>query len=178
MGWVCGQGNCIGACSSACGTGCGNTCTGKCQGCAGTCIKGCAYNCTGDCSGSCLGGCNGCSGCSGSCDSACNIGCVNGAQTTVYNNLTLDIYFNASNINDISNFIYYNAQRFGGNPTVITKTSGNSLMASDISIIDTNLQMTGQSPAYSAITGENGLRVLGQDLIDKAKAAYNTVIGL
>lgn len=44
--------------------------------------------------------------------------------------------------------------------------------------IKANLAITNHPTAYAANAGQLGLRAFGLDLIEKAKAAYNEVIGL
>lgn len=190
---ACGQG-CAGSCSTACAKACGGSCAKACGGCGDACLRNCASTCSPS---ACQGHCEGCSGtctatcaddcnvtctatcandCSGACKDACNTGCTGEAQSTVYANLSLDEKFNQSNITEIAGFIYNEANRRAKNPTSLTFTVGETLNATDITTIISNLNKTGHTTTYTATAGEKGLRELGLDLIAKAKAAYEEVV--
>lgn len=179
---TCGE-SCGTACSQACGSSCSGSCGTTCQrGCATTCATGCATGCRGSCTRSCGDACsNNCNDtckdtCTGTCEGACNIGCKDGELATLYTNLSLDEKFNQSNITDIANLIYNEANRRAKSPTNLTFTVGEVLNATDIATIINNLNKTGHTTTYTATAGEKGLRELGLDLIAKAKAAYEEVV--
>lgn len=179
---ACGTGTCgtycAGSCTTACAQACNGSCKGSCSGCGNTCQRGCAVTCSPGCSGHC----DGCAGtcthtcaddCTGTCKDACNSGCTNESQVSIYTNLSLDEKFNQSNITDIANLIYNEANRRATNPTSLSFTVGEALTAAQITTIIENLNKTGHTTTYNAIKGEKGLRELGLDLIAKAKAAYD-----
>lgn len=163
----------------SCGSDCSDWCTscyGKsncmwdcssCGGCDGTCSGGCQGDCKGECNTTCTGGCTG----------ACNKGCDN-TESASLASVTLSEKFEAANITDIARLIYLEAQRRGNSPESTTFTSGKVINASDIAILISNLSLAGQTASYSAVAGNIGLKELGQDLIDKAIAAYNTTVAI
>lgn len=161
-----GSGNCQWSCDG-CDGGCTGSCSGSCTGCKGSC--------SGSCTGSCSGGCSG--GCKDSCKNACNQGCSNNEATSLAN-LTLTTKFAASNITNIARLIYIEAQRRSKSPASTSFTAGKKITAADITTLISNLSLAGQTTSYSASKGSKGLKTLGQDLINKAKAAYNTTIKL
>lgn len=189
-----GSSSCSGGCNTGCTScqtctggcrdtgGCGGTCQGSCSttcasygGCTGTC-KGECTGCSGNCSGSCKGGCtNSCgSGCGGTCSSACNSGCKNGNYDKV--TLSLTEYFEAENIQLISDYIKYEATKRSQTPVSITFPQGELLDDSKINNIITNLSKSGQTMSNKATAGNIALRELGLELINKAKAAHNTIV--
>ena len=167
---------CGGACKSNCSGGCKGctSCSGSCKGCT-SCSGGCK-GCTG-CSGGCTS-CTSCSGCTNTCTGACNSGCTNSTQTSAYAALALATFLTAANINDISAFINREATRRGQSPTTVSKSAGQSVTATDMGTIKSNLSKAGQTAGYTASQGGTANATLGNDLITKAKAAYNQVIGL
>lgn len=165
--------------------GCSN-CTGYATNCS------CGSSCGGDCS-SCYGdsncqwSCDGCSGCSGSCKSectgectgSCNAGCNTGESQSLAA-IELSTQFEADNISDIAKLIYLEAyKRSPDSAKSKTFSAGQVLSAADMAVLIDNLVLAGQTPDYTAPQiGDVGYKVFGQNLIDKAKAAYNTVVGL
>lgn len=175
-------GSCSGGCGAGCGSGCASGCRGGCTSCSG--CSSCSDTCTGNCSGSCQGNCSGCSGtctggCQGSCSNGCNTGCTNSTQTDALAKLNLATKFEASNIQDIANFIAAEVTRRGSSPTNVTFSAGNSLDKTKINSIKANLNLIGFPSSYADVTtGQKALRALGEDIIAKAKEAYNELIPL
>lgn len=173
-------------CGGDCSFGCTNSCTGNCDGCSGSCTATCANDCSGGCKGSCnntcLGGCNdSCANsctqsCVGTCANACNTGCSGQATTTLYNNLTLDVWMKSSNINDIAAFIYNEANRRGKSPTSISTSYGESISYSKINTMISNLAKAGQSISNTSSIGNISLQILGEELITKVKKAYEQIV--
>ena len=165
---------CSGTCQGTCTATCANDCTGGCKGsCNTTCTATCANDCTGGCKGSCTGECTG--GCKGTCKDACNTGCKGQAQSTIAASLSLAEKLQQSNIQQISDFVKNEVARRGGSATAASFTVGEVITASKINVIISNLSKAGQSVS-SATANSTALRTLGQAIIDKALAAYNTVV--
>lgn len=163
-------GNCTSStCSGGC-KGCGSGCSGRCTGCG----SGCASGCSG-----CGSGCaSSCSGCSGSCSNACNTGCTSSTQTTSFNALTATSPIHASEINELAAFIYRELQRRGVSATQQSVSVGGAATAALMTTLKTQLSSAGQTASYTATAGNTIQLVLINDLITKAKAAYNTLIPL
>lgn len=155
--------DCSGGCQWSCSYECGDDCT-----------YGCGQVCAAGCDGSCTGGCNtACVGCKG----ACNKGCST-TESVNLASLTLTTKFEATNITNIARLIYLEAQRRGKSPSSTSFGVGSKITASEISKLISNLSLAGQTASYSATSGSKANKTLGQNLIDKAKAAYNTTINL
>jgi hypothetical protein len=93
--------------------------------------------------------------------------------------LALSVLFEAENINQIAKFIYNEANRRGTtSPQNVSTNTSTVLLKTFMNAIKANLAITNHPTAYVANAGQPGLRAFGQDLIDKAKEAYNEVIGL
>lgn len=175
---------CTGSCSgcdgcsgcSGCGSGCASTCSGDCKGTCKGCGSGCASTCSG-CGGGCKGTCN--SGCTGGCIGYCNSGCTNSTQTDNYNVVVaMSTIIKAAEVNKLRAFINYevNTRR---NHTLSTNsdTSAEYLAAAGWwNQLRTNLKKVidvgGTATAGGVITAETR-----NELVNKAKALYNTVIG-
>ena len=87
-------------------------------------------------------------------------------------------YFEADNINDISNFIYREVIRHGQEGTLPLVSVHDIILATFITQIQQNLLLTGHATNESALPGNLGLRTLGLELIEKAKDAYSDLIPL
>ena len=161
------SGSCSGSCSGGCQGNCRNTCTGGCQGsCTATCANDCSSGCKGSCTQSCVG----------TCANACNTGCSGQATTTLYNNLTLDVWMKSGNINDIATFIYNEANRRGKGPSSVSTSYGEGISYSKINTMISNLAKAGQSISNTSSTGNISLRILGEELITKVKKAYEQIV--
>ena len=176
--------SCTGVCATdrgacTCGGNCtSSTCSGGCKGCGSGCSGGCSSTCSGGCKG-CGSGCaSSCSGCSGSCSSACNTGCTNSTQTTSYNALTATSPIKASEINELAAFIYRELQRRSVSATQQSVSVGGQATAALMTTLKTQLSSAGQTASYTATTGNIVQAALINDLITKAKAAYDTLVPL
>ena len=62
--------------------------------------------------------------------------------------------------------------------TPLTFTAGNTATQSTMSTLLNNLKALGQTSNYVATAGAIISRALGEDIISKALAAYNTKVGI
>lgn len=169
------------ACSSSCSGSAGAGCTG----CGGTCSSGCT-GCSGSCSGKCSGGCSGgCTGtctdtCANNCSGKCNSECTGGAFMEI-TNLTLKDIYTQSDIQAISDAIYYEAgpNRRNKNPIEVNFTIGELISNAKMLAIINNLIKAGQSITtddYSVAIGKKALKDFGNTLIEKVKSSYSEII--
>lgn len=176
---------CANWCSSSCKGGCGSTCGNDgcsgCRGCGGcdtTCSTTCGRDGCSSCTGSCSGSCGGCDDiCSGTCKDFCANTCGKENASDIYTKLALTEKFEQQNIQEIADFIFYEVTRRNGTvPENIEFSKGTVLTAEQINKIIANLAQTNHPTSYIAEKNKLGLAALGNDLINKAKEAYEEEI--
>ena len=160
---------CIGGCVGGCSGGCSD------DGCAGSCGDGCS-GCTG-CT-SCRG-CSGCTGCTNTCKNECNKGCTSEEMESLYARLRLEEYIKANNIQDIIDFVGHEVLRRDKIPILDVLNQQETItLVEYFQNIKSNLQSIDFTPTKPITKNDYILTEMGQELIDKAKEAYNTVIPL
>ena len=177
------QRSCMGTCNAACRNDCSScegtcqgTCTNTCQGtCANTCTGNCTNTCTGDCTNTCTGSCTGT--CTNTCTTLCNTGCTNSTATSLVAKLSLTEFIEAANMTDVQSLLLQEAARRPNvSLTSLTFTAGNKATAATMTTLLNNLKAVGQTSNYVATAGSVISKALGQDVISKALAAYNTEV--
>lgn len=159
--------------------GCSGGCTGTCSTCGGCggCDGGCNSTCLDTCKGKCKDTCS--AQCTNTCKGNCNSGCTSSTQTENLNNLTRSEIIYQSEISRLHTFILNEASRRGQSPGEQTIDQGTIIDDAQISTIITNLGLAGQEISDLSITnGDIASGALIDLIITRAKAAYNTTIGL
>ena len=171
------------ACQRSCQGGCNAVCKNDCTGCSGSCTAECNGNCTGNCTNTCTGDCtNTCTGsctgtCTNTCTTLCNTGCTNSTATSLVAKLSLTEFIEAANMTDVQSLLLQEAARRPNvSLTSLTFTSGNKATAATMTTLLNNLKAVGQTSNYVATAGAVISKALGQDVISKALAAYNTEV--
>lgn len=195
-------GQCTGECGGTCWQQCGNSCSGKCDGgCSGTCKDSCGnltssggscINCGKDCQG-CGGGCTGtaktddggsgggctcASDCAGACKDACDTGCYSDLAFELYNKLKagLNRKILAADLQNINDMIQLEATRRSKSTTSQTFSIKHKANSSQITALKNNLTTIGYSSNAQTGSKDKAMRTTGQELIDKALAAYEETI--
>lgn len=182
------QSICYGSCTGGCSTTCSGSCTGGCSTtCSGTCSGGCsscagAGTCSGSCSncagaGTCSGGCSGsCQGkCTKKCLGACNSGCSSEANLSAYAALSLQEKFMNSDMTNIKNVITAAAARKGSPQSLPGLGFGVQIDDGNMTSIKTALTNLGFTPSVTFTAGYSATKAQGQEIINKAKQAYEHI---
>lgn len=175
---------CIGGCVGGCQNGCSDDgCSGNCGGfgCGSGCSGGCDSTCKGTCSGTCSGTCKTtCTGCKGTCNSECNKGCTTQSMVTIYNRLKelgLKEYIEKDNIQDIIDLVGNEVIRRGKIPTLDNLTQYETfVLATYFNNIKNNLINIDYSITYNNTKNNYVLTNMGNELINKALNAYETLV--
>lgn len=193
----CGK-DCASSCSSCtkeCSNSSVNGCGGWCQGCTNECKGQCTYNqCMLGCA-SCINECGGCSlGCStkctgscvGTCENACNYGCIGQATDTLFENLSLEEYLKANNINDIVAFVNHEIFRRGKSINAlkdkkVSDFEDQQALATLAQNLLYGLSLIYGEEAISSLfeyaqTNESIKTLLGNTIIKYAKQAYHEIV--
>lgn len=170
------QKSCMGTCNAACRNDCSSACNGNCTAkCNGSCTGDCTNTCTGSCTNTCTESCTGT--CTNTCTTLCNTGCTNSTATSLVAKLSLTEFIEAANMTDIQSLLLQEAARRPNvSLTSLTFTAGNKATAATMTTLLNNLKAVGQTSNYVATAGAVISKALGQDVISKALAAYNTEV--
>lgn len=205
---------CSGSCKSGCSEGCGAGCSGGCTGCTGDCsnssvndcggyCQGCTNACEGQCTyfvctlgcASCVNECGGCSlgcgsdcagSCVGDCENTCNYGCIGQATDTLFENLSLEKYLKANNINDIVAFVNHEIFRRGKSIDAlkdkkVSDFEDQQALATLAQNLLQGLTLIYGDEAISSLfkyaqTNESIEELLGNIIIKFAKQAYHEIV--
>lgn len=203
-------GSCQRGCDGRCGAGCSGGCTscteecsssgvndcgGWCQGCTNECTGQCTYDpCTQGCA-SCINECGGCAlgckssctkSCVGNCEGACNYGCIGQATDTLFENLSLEDYLKANNINDIVAFVDNEVFRRGKRIDALKGQNASNFkdkqaLATLAQSLLQGLTLIYGEEAISSLfeyaqTNESIKTLLGNTIIKYAKQAYHEIV--